>query len=231
MESVVRCELAALRSQLAQMCALAADALNHATHALLLADVEVAEAVIAERDHTAAMNSSAHETTFLLLAASQPPVAADLRAIVNAIQIAADAEHMAEIAVRVAKVTCRHHPDPAVPAEISGRIAELSALAVALACTAHDVLLSREPRLAASLGRGNGGVDELHRQLLTALIEPEWTYGVAAGVEVALVSQLYERFAEHAVAITERFISQTNGHRRLANAPKTVLRRTSTASR
>jgi hypothetical protein len=37
MTSAVRYELAALTAQLAQMCALAAEAMNHATHALLLA--------------------------------------------------------------------------------------------------------------------------------------------------------------------------------------------------
>lgn len=50
------------------MCAMAAEAMNHATPALLLADVELAEAVIAGHENTATMNSSAEETTFLSLA-------------------------------------------------------------------------------------------------------------------------------------------------------------------
>ena len=54
---------------------------------------------------------------------------------------------MGELAVYVAESPRRHHPHHAVPAEVSGRVAELSAMAVALARAAREVLLSREPRL------------------------------------------------------------------------------------
>lgn len=211
MQSAVRYELGALKTQIAQMCSMAAEAMNHATHALLMADLNVAEAVIAEHDESAAMSSSAEETTFLLLAL-QPPVAAELRAIVNAIRIAADAERMGALAVQVAEIARRHHPDPAVPAQVSGRVAELSALAVASARLAQEVLLSREPRLAGHLPRNSGAVHELHRQLLAVLIDPEWTYGVAAGVDVALIARLYAHFADYAGHIVERVTFQTNGH-------------------
>jgi phosphate transport system protein len=203
-------ELAAITSQLAEMCAMAADAMNRATHALLLADIGPAEAVIAEHEDTAAMSSSVEETFFLL--AEHASVAAELRAIVNAIRIAADAERMGELAVDVAQIARSHHPQHVVPAEVSGRVAELSALAVALARAAQEVLLSSEPRLAAGLGSDDGAADELHRQLLAMLIDPGWTSGVAAGVDVALVSRLYERFADYAMRIAGRFAFQTDGH-------------------
>ncbi|BBY07905.1 phosphate signaling complex PhoU family protein [Mycobacterium noviomagense] len=212
MESAVGYELAALRCQFAEMCAMAAEAMNHATHALLLADIDVAEAVIAERDDIAAMSASAEETTFRLLA-WQRPLAGELRMMANAIRIAADAERMGELALQVAEIARRHYPRPAVPAEVSGRVAELSAMAVQLACAAQEVLLSREPRLAADLRRDDGAVHRLYRQLLALLIDPNWRYGVARGVDVALVSLLYERFADYAVHLAERYTFQTNGYR------------------
>jgi phosphate transport system protein len=212
MESAVGYELAALSCQLAEMCAMAGEAMNRATHALLLADIDVAEAVIAERDDIAAMSASAEETTFRLLA-WQRPVAGELRVIVNAVRIAADAERMGELAVQVADIARRHHPRHAVPADVSGRVAELSAMAVQLACAAQEVLLSREPRLAADLRRDDGAVHRLYRQLLSVLIDPSWGYGVTRGVDVALLSLLYERFADYAVHIAERFTYQTNGYR------------------
>lgn len=212
MESAVGYELAVLNCQLAEMCAMAAEAMNHATHALLLADIDVAEAVIAERDEIAAMSASAEETTFRLLA-WQRPVAGELRVMVNAIRIAADAERMGEVALQVAEIARRHYPRHAVPADVSGRVAELSAMAVQLACAAQEVLLSRDPRLAADLRRDDGAVHRLYRQLLSVLIDPNWGYGVARGVDVAVVSLLYERFADYAVHLAERYTFHTNGYR------------------
>lgn len=212
MNTAVRYEFAALTSQLGEMCAMAADAMNHATHALLLADLEMAEIVIGGRDGAAAMSSSAEETTFLLLAL-QPPVAADLRAVVNAVRVVADADQMGELAVRVAEIARRHHPNHAVPAEVSGRVAEMSAMAVALACAAQEVLLSREPHLAAHLRRNDGAIDALHRQLLAVLVDTGWAHGANVGVEVGVISHLYEQFAHHAMDISRRFIFQTNGDR------------------
>jgi phosphate transport system protein len=223
MKSAVRYELAALTSQLAQMCSLAADAMNLATHALLLADIQTAQAVIDGDGDTAAMSASVDETTFLLLAL-QPSEAADLRTILNAIRSAADAEDMAELAVQIARIARNHHPRNAVPAEISGRVAELGAYAVALAGTAQQMLLSREPRLFAQLRLDGGAVGELHRQLLAILIDPGWTYATAAGVEVAIVSQLYERFADHALKIVRRAASHTNSHLSPRVASATELR-------
>lgn len=212
MNSAVGYETVALTSQLAEMCAIAGQAMHHATHALLLADIKTAEAVIGGHKEAVAMSSSVEETAFLLLAL-QPPAATELRVAVNAVRLAADAERMGELAVRVAEMARRHHPHHAVPAEVSGRVAELSALAVALAWTAQEVLLSREPGLATRLHRRGSAIGELHRQLLTVLIGPGWQYDVATGVDVALVGRLYERFADHAVQIAERFVFQTNGHR------------------
>jgi phosphate transport system protein len=209
MTSAVRYELAALTAQLAHLCALAAEAMNHATHALLMADIQMAETVIGSEADTAAMRAAVDETTFLLLTL-QPSQAADLRAVLNAIHIAADAEQMAQLAVQVAMIARNHHPRPAVPAEISGRVAELSAFAVALAGAAQQALLSREPRLFAQLLHDDAAIGDLHRQLLAVLIGPESTHGTA-GVEVAVVSEMYERFADRALHIVRRTASPTNG--------------------
>jgi phosphate transport system protein len=204
---------AALVFQLADMCAAAGQAMEHATHALLRADIAMAEAVIDGQEHAAALNSGAEETAFMLLT-FRPLMVADLREIANAIQIAADAERMGDLAVRVAEIARRHHPDPAVPAQVRGRVAELSASAVALAYGAQEVLLSRDPRLAVELCRDGDAVTDLHRGLLAVLIDPQWRYGVAAGVGVALVSRLFERFAGHAERIAERFVFPIDGQYR-----------------
>ncbi|WP_375487309.1 PhoU domain-containing protein [uncultured Mycobacterium sp.] len=93
-------------------------------------------------------------------------------------------------------------------------------MAVQLACAAQEVLLSQEPRLAADLRRDDRAVHRLYRQLLAVLIEPNWVYGVARGVDVALLSVLYERFADYAVHIAERYTYQSNGDRPAVQPPK-----------
>jgi phosphate transport system protein len=144
----------------------------------------------------------------------RPLPAGDLREIAGAIRIAVDAEQMSELAVQVAEIARRHHPNPVVPEQVSERVAELSALTVALAHGAQEVLLSREPRLAAQLCRDAAAVTDLHRRQLAVLIDPRWRSGVAAGVDVALVSRLYERFAGHAARIAGRFALPINGQSR-----------------
>jgi phosphate transport system protein len=185
--------------------------MDQATHALLRADVATAESVITGQEHTAALHSGVEETAFMLLAL-RPLMAADLREIANSIRAAADAERMGELAVRVAEIARRNHPNPAVPEEISARVADLSALALALARGAQDMLLSRDLRLAARLRRDGDAVTDLHRLLLAAVIDPGWAHGVAAGVDVALVSRLYERFADHSARIAERLVFPHNCH-------------------
>jgi phosphate transport system protein len=211
MKSDIDDELAALTFQLADMCALAGEAMNDATHALLRADIEVAKAVIAEQEHAAALNSGAEETAFVLVSL-HPSMAADLRAIVSAIRTAADAGQMGELAVRVAEIARRHHPRHAVPAEACRPVAELSSVAVGLARAAQEALLTRKPRQAEHLRRDNRAADHLYRRLLAVPIDPRWSRGVATGVDVALVAGLYKSFADHAVRIRERFVG-TNGHR------------------
>jgi phosphate transport system protein len=211
MANTVEYQFVALTSELAEMCAMAAEAMNRATHALLLADIESADAVIAEHKQTVAMSSSVEETAFLLLAL-QPTLAANLREVANAIRIAADAERMGELAVRVAEIARKHYPDLAVPAEIIGRVAELSACAVELARVDQEELLANESELEAYRCSDDSVVDELHRQLLAILIEPESRSDLAAGVDVAVLSELYERFADHAAQIARRLDYRTNDH-------------------
>ena len=69
------------------MCGLAADAMQHATQALLGTDLSVAERVIADHEHIAEMSRRTESSAIKLLALQQP-VASDLRTIVSAIHVA-----------------------------------------------------------------------------------------------------------------------------------------------
>jgi phosphate transport system protein len=147
--------------------------------------------------------SRAEQTAFLLLAL-QAPVASDLRTVVGSMQNVADAERMGGLALHVAKIARRRHPDRVLPHEVSGSFAEMGRIAVHLGDSARDVVLSRNPEQAEQISRDDGAMDELHQHLFTVLKEDDWPHGVSAAVDVTLLGRFYERFADHAVEIAPR---------------------------
>lgn len=210
MRSAFREQLDALTMTLSQMCALAGLAMDRATQALLQADLVTAERVITDHDHLARMQTKAQEASFVLLAL-QAPVAGDLRIVVGSMQNVADAERMGGLAVHVAKLARRRHPDPVLPEEVNGYFAEMGRIAVDLGNSAKDVVLSGDPEQAAQIRSDDDAMDELHRHLFTVLMDREWKHGVAAAVDVTLLGRFYERFADHAVEIGRRVIFQATG--------------------
>lgn len=212
-------ELSALSEQLAEMCGLAADALEHATAALMDADLTVAEQVISDHAHIAALNQRA-ESAALKLLALQAPVAGDLRKIIGSIHISADIERMGALAVHVASISRLRHPDCALPADVRSSFAEMGARSVQLARTAQEVLRSNDSAKAARLQQEDDAVDAEHRHLFTLLIDHKWQDGVCSAVDVALLGRYYERFADHAVEIGRRVVFEATGglpaHKQLA---------------
>ena len=203
-------QLDALTRQLADMCGLAGVAMERATQALLQADLPLAEQVISDHEMIAAMSVRAEESAFVLLAL-QAPVAGDLRAIVGSIQIVADVDRMGALALHVAKIARRRHPQHALPEEVNGYFAEMGRVAVELGQSAQDVLLTHDPEKAARIREEDDAMDDLHRHLFTVLMDREWKHGVAAAVDVTLLGRFYERFADHAVEVARRVIFQVTG--------------------
>ena len=203
-------ELDSLTGSLSQMCGLAGLAMERATQALLQADLVLAEQVITDHEHLTRMQLHAEETSLLLLAL-QAPVAGDLRVVVTSMQNVADAERMGGLALHVAKIARRRHPEPALPEEVNGYFAEMGRIAVDLGNNARDVVLSRDPEQAAQISHDDEAMDQLHRHLFTMMMDREWGHGVAAAVNVTLLGRFYERFADHAAAIGRRIVFQVTG--------------------
>ena len=203
-------QLSALTNQLGEMCGLAGVAMERATQALLQADLVLAEQVITDHEQIAAMSARAEESAFVLLAL-QAPVAGDLRAIVSSIQIVADVDRMGALALHVAKICRRRHPQHALPEEVNGYFAEMGRVAVELGNAAQEVLLTRDPEKAARLREEDDAMDDLHRHLFTVLMDRDWKHGVAAAVDVTLLGRFYERFADHAVEVGRRVIFMVTG--------------------
>ncbi|MFF0546162.1 phosphate signaling complex protein PhoU [Nocardia thailandica] len=203
-------QMADLANLLGDMAGLAGKAMEQATQSLLQADLALAEQVISDHDQIGGKIAEAEEKAFALLAL-QAPVAGDLRQVVSAIQIVADVNRMGALALHVAKVARRRHPNHALPEAVNGYFAEMGRIAVNMGAGAKEVLETRDPERAAQLNTDDEAMDDLHRHLFTLLMDREWKYGVASAVDVTLLGRYYERFADHAVEIGRRVIFLVTG--------------------
>lgn len=190
------------------MSRLAATAMESATQALLHADLVLAEQAITDGVEITTLGSYVEEDALAVLAL-RAPIAGDLRTIVSAIQIANDICGMGTLACHVAKIVRSRHPQRALPpGEIRKYFSEMSGVAVELGHGAGDVLLSHDPRIAAHMRQEDKAMDDLLGRLFT-LTDHEWRHGVVAAVDVTLLGRFYRRFANHAVEVARRVITQT----------------------
>lgn len=203
-------QLEALTDTLSSMCGLAGLAMDRATQSLLQADLAIAEQVITDHDRIAEMQGEAEEIAFVLLAL-QSPVAGDLRLVVGSLQNVADAERMGGLALHVAKIARRRHPNHVLPEEVRGHFTEMGRVAVELGNSAKDVVISKDSKQAADISSEDDAMDRLHQQLFDVLMDTEWKHGVAAAVDITLLGRFYERFADHAVEIGRRVVFEATG--------------------
>ena len=127
--------------------------------------------------------------------------------------IIADIDRMGALALHVAKIARRRHPQHALPEEVNGYFAEMGRVAVELAHSAREVLDTLDPEKAAQIRDEDDAMDDLHRHLFSVLMDKDWKHGVTAAVDVTLLSRFYERFADHAVHVAENVVYLVTGQR------------------
>lgn len=193
-----RSELTEISALLVEMADAVRTAIRRATGALLHSDAEQAESVVGDDQQIDAYYRQVEERIYDVIA-RQAPVASDLRLVLTGLHIAADLERMGDLAAHVAKTGLRRHPDPAVPAELTGVVRDMANVADQMAGKISRVLSTPNVGRATELERDDDAMDELHRQLLSTVLGPGWSHGVAAGVDMALLGRYYERYADHAV--------------------------------
>lgn len=202
--------LAGLVTDLAEMCGRASAMMHSATRTLLDADVTGAEKLRADLSELTALGAEVHDRAYHLLAL-QAPVARDLRTVVAALHIGADADRMGALASHVARTAVRRHPERAAPDEVFDLFTEMGATAVALAADARDAVRAGDAALAARICDGDERMDELHRALFARVVSPHWTHGPMVAADVVLLGRFHERFADHAVEIARRVYFQATG--------------------
>ena len=205
-------ELDAVSALLVEMANQVGSAMSRATTALLDADLQLAEQVITADEAVDARYREVEARAFDLLARQQP-VASDLRILVTSLRMVADLERMGDNAVHVAKIARRRYPASAVPPSLRSTVLKMGHAAEEIVAKAGSVIASRDIEVAAELEKDDDVMDELHRQLFTAILDDRWDQGVEAAIDITLVGRHYERFADHAVSVARRVVYLVTGER------------------
>ena len=170
---------------------------------MLTSDLKLAEEIIAS-DLTIDDFQHDLDARIIDIIARQQPVASDLRALATALRMSADLERMGDLAHHVAKITRLRHPESAIPDEFRQMFESLGKAAEKIARKAAVVINTRNTEMALEIEKDDDEIDDLHRQLITALVAPNWKHGVETAVDLTLLGRYYERYADHAVSVSRR---------------------------
>ena len=203
-------DLEKITDQLVEMTRLAGSAMSRATTALLDADLNMAESVIAADEQIDALRRELDDLSIDLLARQQP-VATDLRMVVTAMRMSADLERMGDLARHVAKVARLRYPNSAIPPMMRSTVLEMGQVAERIVAKAGSVIAGKDIDSALALERDDDEMDRLHRDIFNMLLDGKWTAGTEAAVDATLVSRYYERFADHAVSVARRVVYLVTG--------------------
>lgn len=188
--------LTALPVQLAEAARVAADAIGEATVAVL---TNPARAGVVHRLVAQAQRDSARvDEEIVNLIGLQAPVAGDLRLVVAGLRISAALERMTQLAGHIA-ASAQRRGGQVVPPPWQLQVSHLGRWCAGLASGLTDALLEVDSGAARELEQADDQIDEAHRRLMAAVTAPSWEHGVQAGVDLALLSRFYERFADQAV--------------------------------
>ncbi|MFJ1752961.1 phosphate signaling complex protein PhoU [Kitasatospora sp. NPDC088134] len=203
-------ELDSISDGLVEMARLVGSAMGRATTALLDADLELAESVIAADEKVNELHHDLENRAIDLLARQQP-VATDLRIVVTSLRMSSDLERCGDLARHVAKVARLRYPENAVPNDLHPIVLEMGQLAQRLVAKAGLVIATKDVDKALELEADDDAIDALHRELFSHLLDDRWHHGIETAVDVTLVGRYYERFADHAVSVAKRVVFLVTG--------------------
>jgi phosphate transport system protein len=193
--------LTELKADVIRMAAMVGESIGAGTEALLDADLEVVERVLANDDQVDALEHQLELRAYELIA-TQQPMAVDLRTLLAVLRILHELELTGDLMVTVAKAARRIYPTQ-LPPRIRGLIERMGAQASVQWQLAVDAFADDDQSLAAALPDMDDVMDDLQKQMFRAIFEtltPDEA-GLQMAVQLALIGRYYERVADHAVGI------------------------------
>lgn len=203
-------QLDAMFRDLAAICGSVETAVRLATDALLRGDADTAERVISDDVEIDRARERVEDSAFLLLSLQQP-VASDLRTVVAALRMVGELERMGDLSVHVAKIARLRVPNLAVPADVSPIVERMAAVAEDMVSRVSKIITDRSVEDALSLVHADEEMDQLRRASFAELLSADWSHGVEAAVDIALLGRYYERIADHAVSVANRVVFVVTG--------------------
>lgn len=210
MRDIFEAELTQLGEDLVAMSGRVEQAISSAGIALLTADLQLAESVIADDLAIDALERDLDDRCVRLLA-QQQPVATDLRVVVSALRMSASLERMGDLARHVAQVTRARYPVTAVPTGLEATFTQMQDAAVRVARRVTTLLGTRDMALAESIQQDDDLLDELHASTFTAMLSGPWERSTQETVDVTLLGRYYERFGDHGVSVARRMVYLVTG--------------------
>ena len=210
MRSVFHEQLDGIFGDLAKICRQVETAVRLATEALLEGRADIAEQVISGDVHIDKARERVEETALLLLSL-QAPVAGDLRTVVAALRMVSELERMGDLAVHVAKIARLRTPNCAVPEQARDTVGRMAEVAEDMVARVAVIIEKRDIDQAEAVRKDDAEMDRLRRETFTQLLGEEWTAGVEAAVDLALLGRYYERIADHAGSVAGRVIFVVTG--------------------
>ncbi|MEP9363528.1 phosphate signaling complex protein PhoU [Nocardioides sp. CN2-186] len=195
---------------LAGICRSVETAVSLATDALLTGDAATAEKVISADVEIDRARERVEDSAFLLLSLQQP-VASDLRTVVAALRMVSELERMGDLSVHVAKIARLRVPNLAVPDEVRPTIERMAQVAEEMVGRVSTIIVDRDVDEALALVHADEEMDQLRRSSFADMLSTDWSHGVEAAVDVALLGRYYERIADHAVSVANRVIFVVTG--------------------
>ncbi len=205
-------ELDTLRADVIRLGAMAGEAIEAATNALLAADLAAVERVVAGDKHLDDLTHDMEQRTCLLLA-QQQPMAADLRMLVTVLRVIHEIERIGDLMAKVAKATRRLYPKELDP-RTRGLIDRMRDQAAAQLNLAVEAFADRDLARAAALADMDDVMDELQKELFQTILsvrDPDDST-LQHAVQIALVGRFYERAGDHAANVADRVQFMVTGH-------------------
>ena len=208
--SVFQDELDGVSQTLFELSVMVSDSMAKATRSIMDKNLSLAEEVITSDEKIDTVQHDL-DARIIDIIARQQPVASDLRALVTALRMSADLERMGDLAHHVAKLVRLRHPASAVPQDLMSLVEMMGETAEKIATKTGVVISTRDTALAAQVEKDDDEMDNLHRKLISALVEPSWPHGVETAIDLTLLGRYYERYADHAVSVARRVIFLVTG--------------------
>ena len=205
-------ELDEIRIDVIRLAALAAEAIQRGTQALLDQDLgEVEKMIDADAELDALTHSIEHRTSQVL--AQQQPMASDLRILLSILRIIHEVERIGDLMVKVAKVARRLYPDPLEP-RARGLISRMRDQAGAQLRVAVDAFADKDMSKASALIDMDDVMDDLQKELFQYIFT---NYNAAEAslqraISIALLGRYFERIGDHAANFADRVQFMVTGH-------------------